>query len=163
MNEITLDIETTGLSPFECRITCIGCKTDNEEKMFLDIDEKKLLQDFWKWIGQFEMPRVVGFNVYSFDIRWIYLRSMKYDLEITKNIKTGWTDLQYSLQFYNRSARGKLNDYGCLLGIGEKEGDGLGAIILWEEAKYDELKKYCLQDIRITYELYQKCKKANVI
>ena len=38
---------------------------------------------------------------------------------------------------------------------GVKSGDGLGAIELYREGKIDELKKYCLDDVRITKEIYE--------
>ena len=40
------------------------------------------------------------------------------------------------------------------LGV-NKSGDGLLAIKLWREGKIEELKKYCLDDVRITKDLYE--------
>ena len=36
-----------------------------------------------------------------------------------------------------------------------KSGDGLGAIEMFKEGRIDELKKYCLDDVRITKEIYE--------
>jgi hypothetical protein len=37
----------------------------------------------------------------------------------------------------------------------EKTGTGLGAVSLWKEGKLDELKAYCLNDVKITKEIYE--------
>lgn len=36
-----------------------------------------------------------------------------------------------------------------------KSGDGLGAIELFKEGKMEELKRYCLDDVRLTKEIYE--------
>jgi DEAD/DEAH box helicase domain-containing protein len=36
-----------------------------------------------------------------------------------------------------------------------KSGDGLGAIEMFKEGRIEELKKYCLDDVRITKEIYE--------
>lgn len=36
-----------------------------------------------------------------------------------------------------------------------KSGDGLGAIEMYKEGRMEELKKYCLQDVQITKEIYE--------
>lgn len=37
--------------------------------------------------------------------------------------------------------------------LGSKSGDGAHAITLWEQNKRDELRKYCMQDVRLTAQL----------
>jgi len=49
-----------------------------------------------------------------------------------------------------------LNTVAKLLGCTPKSGDGLNAIKLWEKGKYDELQKYCFQDVLTTEEVYLK-------
>ncbi|MDP4001240.1 MAG: ribonuclease H-like domain-containing protein [bacterium] len=46
------------------------------------------------------------------------------------------------------------------LGVG-KSGDGLQALSLYKAGRIDELKKYCLQDVKITKELYDYVLKYN--
>jgi DEAD/DEAH box helicase domain-containing protein len=41
------------------------------------------------------------------------------------------------------------------LGMG-KSGDGLQAVRFWKEGRIDELKDYCLQDVRVTRDIYEK-------
>lgn len=44
------------------------------------------------------------------------------------------------------------------LGIG-KTGHGLEAITFYKEGRLEELEKYCINDVKITKELYELCKK----
>ena len=48
MKYIIYDIETTGLTPLKDRIVSIGIKTKEDERILINNDEKKLIQDFWK-------------------------------------------------------------------------------------------------------------------
>ena len=40
-----------------------------------------------------------------------------------------------------------------------KSGDGLKAVEWWEQGRYEEVKAYCLEDVRITRELYDYARK----
>jgi hypothetical protein len=44
-----------------------------------------------------------------------------------------------------------------------KSGHGLQAIEYYRKGKYDELKKYCLDDVKITHDLYEYGKKHNEV
>ena len=37
----------------------------------------------------------------------------------------------------------------------KKSGDGLGAVVHWRNGRIDQLKKYCLDDVRITKDVYE--------
>ncbi|OGD54847.1 hypothetical protein A3J78_00840 [Candidatus Beckwithbacteria bacterium RBG_13_35_6] len=41
----------------------------------------------------------------------------------------------------------------------QKIGNGLEAINFFEQGKLDELKKYCLKDVEITYKIYEHGRK----
>lgn len=159
---VILDIETTGLSPLDDRITAIGVKTETESNVFMDSDEKVMLGDFWAWLSAINNPIIIGYNVFAFDIKFLALRSMKHDVEVPVYLKHNWLDLQYELAFY-RDKYVKLDEYLKFAGLGNKNGTGLQAIKLWKEQKFDELKAYCKQDVELTYELYKRCKKCGIV
>jgi DEAD/DEAH box helicase domain-containing protein len=46
------------------------------------------------------------------------------------------------------------------LGCGKTQTSGLEAIRLWNEGKTEELKDYCLNDVRLTRDLYEKAREA---
>ena len=71
----------------------------------------------------------------------------------------------YVLRFFNtgEGARGKLDDYANLMGIQGKTSDGLEAVKMWTERDLKRLEEYCLQDCRITLELFNRCVKCKLI
>jgi DEAD/DEAH box helicase domain-containing protein len=92
---------------------------------------------------------IIGFSIYNFDLPLISKLYNNYDfskyiiLDILKEIEE------------KRGHRIKLDDLAqANIGVG-KNGNGLEAIELYREGKIDELKKYCLNDVKITKELYE--------
>ncbi len=92
---------------------------------------------------------IIGFSIYNFDLPLISKLYNNYDfskyiiLDILKEIEE------------KRGHRIKLDDLAQVnIGVG-KNGNGLEAIELYREGKIDELKKYCLNDVKITKELYE--------
>jgi len=96
-----------------------------------------------------ETGAIIGFSIYNFDLPLISKLYNNYDfskyiiLDILKEIEE------------KRGHRIKLDDLAqANIGVG-KNGNGLEAIELYREGKIDELKKYCLNDVKITKELYE--------
>lgn len=101
-------------------------------------------------------PRVVGFNLLGFD--YAVLKSAFAAASAGTPALDPYTlptvdlfdHLQRVLGF-----RPKLDDVArSTLGRG-KSGTGLDAIRLYQEGKWEELAQYCLDDVRITRELYE--------
>ena len=96
--------------------------------------------------------RLIGYNSLSFDIPCLnryYAGDLKKipHLDLLKKIEV-------SLGF-----RCKLDDVAkSTLGVG-KTGHGLDAVKYWNNGELDKLKKYCLDDVRITKDLYEYGKK----
>ena len=44
-----------------------------------------------------------------------------------------------------------------------KSGHGLEAVTWWKQGKYDEVKKYCLDDVKITKEIYEYALKNGLL
>ncbi|MGB9847816.1 MAG: ribonuclease H-like domain-containing protein [Minisyncoccia bacterium] len=91
---------------------------------------------------------IVGFSIYNFDLPLIEKHfNYKFDdhivLDILKEIEE------------KRGHKISLDEL-ALANIGQgKNGNGLEAIQLYKEGKIEELKKYCLNDVKITKELYE--------
>jgi uncharacterized protein YprB with RNaseH-like and TPR domain len=170
---LILDIETTGLNPLYDRITCIGVmrEDDKEVTCFYGEDEKKLLQEFWKYIENcfgllspqwIDPPfKVVGFNIIKFDCRFIHIRSMVNNVKATLKLKKYYLDLQYELAYFN-PPYGTLADY--LQTIGEtKNGNGTHAIELYRSGDWKHLVEYCKNDVLVTKKLFERCQDAGII
>ena len=151
-NIIVYDIETKDAfsdvggrdSLTNLEISVLGCYDYRDEKYH--IYEEKELPEFVQRLSQ--RPILVGFNSRRFDTP-ILQKYARFDLgdltqldimeEITKQLGH-----RVSLDSVARAT----------LSAG-KSGSGLEAIRLWREGKIDELKKYCLDDVRLTREIYE--------
>lgn len=150
--EAILDIETKntiqdgeGWNLKKFRISVIGVyftQTDTYETY-----EEHELPKLWKLLE--EMDRIIGYNILHFDLPVMnnyyagdFLQFPTLDLLV---------EVEKGLGF-----RVKLDDLAkANLGIG-KSGTGLQAIEFYKQGKMQELKDYCLQDVKVTKLLYDK-------
>ena len=152
MNVIVLDLESKftfdadgGREKFEALGISVAGVFDYEIGQYEAIEEK-FLEKLEKRLTL--KPLVVGFNIRRFDIPVLkpYLHfdpsglPMLDIMEEIQNIVGHRVSLQSVAQ--------------ATLGVG-KSGDGLDAIKYYREGDIDKLKKYCLDDVRLTKELYE--------
>lgn len=99
---------------------------------------------------------IIGFNINSFDLPVL---QPYYVGKLTK-FRT------FDIMDEVKSALGRrlaLNDLATATLNVKKSGHGLMAINYYHEGRWDELKKYCLDDVRITRDLFEYGKKHNTI
>ncbi|MHB8831248.1 MAG: ribonuclease H-like domain-containing protein [Patescibacteria group bacterium] len=150
--EIVLDIETQNtfqdVGAYKAsllKISVVGVyfyETDTFES-FLEADLPKL------WPRLERSSRIIGYNLFGFD----YPCMQTYYTGNIMNLPT--VDLLLEIE-KRLGFRIKLDTVAqATLGMG-KSGDGLQAVRFWKEGKIDELKDYCLQDVRVTRDIYEK-------
>ena len=150
MRAITFDIETKmtamtrgRLDVNELEITVVGVhdSVTGEYTSFL-ADE---LQRLWPVIESADM--LIGFNSDSFDIP---LLDRYYPGDLTKI-----PSLDILSEVYKALGRRvRLQSLAeATLGRGKK-GDGLKAGEWWDQGLFDKVREYCLEDVRLTRELY---------
>lgn len=66
MKHVCFDIETERLDPLTHRVTAIGIKTYDEERVFINKDESLLLKEFWNYLWGKDFM-LIGFNSKTFD------------------------------------------------------------------------------------------------
>lgn len=165
MENICFDIETTGLDPIRDRITAIGVRNEHGEDALIDKDEKRMLEAFWKMVGRkYPYLRLIGFNCLSFDMPFIIIRSFKHNVKVL-DIRGKVVDLRFVLSHGNRYQKGKLEEYAEIIGLDTKYNgyDGSDAIKLWESGQLEELKRYVLSDVQITYGIYERIKGVGLL
>lgn len=150
--EIVLDIETQNtfqdVGAYKAsllKISVVGVyfyETDTFES-FLEADLPKL------WPRLERSSRIIGYNLFGFD----YPCMQTY---YTGNIMSLPT-VDILLEIEKRLGfRIKLDTVAqATLGMG-KSGDGLQAVRFWKEGEIEKLKEYCLQDVRVTRDIYEK-------
>ncbi len=149
--EVVLDIETRNTfqdvgayNAALLQVSLVGCyfyETDTFEA-FLEPDLPKL------WPRLEKADRVIGYNLFGFD----YPCLQTYYTGDFRKIPT--VDLLLEIE-KRIGFRVKLDDVAhATLGVG-KSGHGLQAVEFWKNGEIDKLRDYCLQDVRITRDVYE--------
>jgi len=149
--EIVLDIETQNTfqdigahHPALLDISLIGVyfyETDTFET-FLEEDLPKL------WPRLERSDRIIGYNLFGFD----YPCMQSYYTGDLMKLPT--IDLMVEIE-KRIGFRVKLDDVAqATTGVG-KSGHGLMAVEFWRKGEIDKLREYCLQDVRVTRDVYE--------
>jgi len=149
-NYVVVDIETKNsffdvgaYDASKLDISVVGIYVAEEDK-FICYDEHEL-DKIWPILER--ATRIIGFNIIGFDYP-VMQKSYHGNLSDLTTL-----DMLYEFK-KTHNFRIKLDSLAKdTLGTG-KSGDGLQAIKYYEEGKIDELKKYCLDDVRITRDLF---------
>ncbi len=150
MRAITFDIEAISpnavrgrLDVNEMELTVVGIH-DSSTGEFSSFSREEL-PNLWPIIESADM--LIGFNSDTFDIP---LLNRYYPGDLTK-IRS----LDLLAEVYKVLGRRIRLDLLAQATLGRgKSGDGLKASVWWQEGKYDLVRKYCIEDVRITRELY---------
>ena len=156
MNKIVFDIETTEIIPLggnlnSLKIAVVGVY-DYKRNEYKTYDESQL-EELWELLRETES--IIGFNSDHFDIPLLnnfapfdLIKEFK-SIDILKSIKES-CGRRIKLDWIADATLGKT-----------KIGKGTEAVTWWKQGKYDEVKKYCLEDVKITKELYEYILKNN--
>lgn len=150
-NEVVLDIETQntfdevgGYFTDKLKVSLVGCyfyETDSYES-FLEPDLPKMFARLER------SGRIIGYN------------SIGFDMPVLNNYYLGnllnLPQLDILQIISNRLGyRIKLDDVAkATIGV-QKSAHGLQAVTWWKEGKIDEIREYCLQDVKVTKEVYE--------
>lgn len=149
--EVVLDIETRNTfqdvgayNPALLKVSLVGVyfyETDTFES-FLEEDLPKL------WPRLERANRIIGYNHIGFDMPCL---QQYYAGDL---LKLPLCDIMVELS--NRIGfRVKLDDVAhATLGVG-KSGHGLQAVEYWKNGEIEKLRDYCLQDVRVTRDVYE--------
>jgi len=133
-------------------VSVVGVYSYQADKFFA-FEEK----DFPRLEGMLaDAGRVIGFNSKHFDFP-VLQPHVRIDLR-----HVGHLDLMEDVE---RGAGFRIsldNLAQASLGVG-KSGNGLQAITWWREGNIEAVKKYCLDDVRITRDLYEYGKKQGSV
>lgn len=149
--EVVLDIETRNTfqdvgsyNPSLLQVSLVGVyfyETDTFES-FLEEDLPKL------WPRLERADRIIGYNLIGFD----YPCLQSYYSGELKRLPT--VDLLVEIE-KRLGFRIKLDDVAHgTLGVG-KSGHGLMAVEYWRKGEIEKLREYCLQDVRVTRDVYE--------
>jgi len=148
MREITFDIETKNLIPMfgsseRMEIAIVGIH-DSESGELTSYSEEELPK-LWPIIESADV--LIGFNSDSFDIP---LLNAYYPGDLTR-----LRSIDLLSEVYNMLGRRiRLQSLAeATLGHG-KSASGVEAVEWWQAGEYQKVRDYCLQDVKVTRELY---------
>ena len=158
-NHVTDYIKNAALDALSGQVLCIGYRLERDEPAILSSDadgEAAMLRQWWELLNTWErQPRLIGFNVKSFDLPFLIKRSWKHRVTVPYWIRNGryWNDLIVDLrevwQLGDNRAHGSLGAISRHLGLGEKTGNGADFANLWKTNRQAAID-YCLQDVKLT-------------
>lgn len=149
MRRITLDIETTsaaagGFDPSALTLSLIGIHdTEDDSYQSFTVPE---LPKLWPILERADL--LVGYNSDHFDIP---ILNKYYAGDLTK-IRS--VDLLNEIRNV-LGRRIKLDSVAKGTLGRKKSGHGLDAVKWWAEGKIEKVRKYCLDDVKITKEIYE--------
>lgn len=158
----------TGLEGTFGRICCIGyIKEDNREvikKGVLSGSEKGMLQRFWDIASDVE--RFVGHNIWSFDLPFIYKRSLisgvkpRTDISFARYRNTPIYDTMCEWELWNldKDRKQKLDTLAKVFNLPSSKDEMDGSIIwqYFQEGKIEDICRYCMKDVELTRQVYYK-------
>lgn len=149
MRRITLDIETLSAAgaffdPKSMELT-VACIHDTETGLFTSYTVPEL-PSLWPILEKADL--IVGYNSDHFDIP-ILNKYYAGDLSKIRSI-----DLLSEIRNV-LGKRLKLDSVAEATLGRKKTGHGLDAITWWQKGEYEKVKKYCIEDVRITKDVYE--------
>jgi|TARA_Y100000310_G_scaffold38954_1_gene36510 DNA polymerase elongation subunit (family B) len=167
-NDLEEEEKTKLINPIDSKIIALGIRYKNENKIFMNENEKEILSEFWNEWNKIKKENpsnlIVGFNIVNFDIPFITSRSFIHNIKITPFILKLVIDLREKINAYRYGkTRGKLTDYGKFLGLDVLDIDGNKIAELCIEKNWDKIKEYLVKDLEITEELFKRAKETNIL
>lgn len=145
------------------RILCIGLAVNNEPARILEGDEKDILKKFWEEAETADI--FVGHNIFDFDMRFIYQRSIilevipSQDLSFARYRSRPIFDTMYEWSKWNMYNKISLDVLTRAMGIkSPKEGeiDGSKVFDYFKAGKLEEIYEYCKADVDAVRAVYKK-------
>jgi len=154
---VVFDVETTGLRSSEgCQVTCI-CAKDNENNWFsfASTNEELLISTFLDWLNKKEFDLLVSANGRDFDIPFLMIRGAFF-CNILPEKFYKLTKEHFDIINDITSYRISLDNLARLYNFPLKSGNGFTAVNLFKNNQLEDLRAYCIDDVKLTEKIYLK-------
>ncbi len=152
-------VETADMRPIE---RVFGIDEEGNEQ-----DEKSLLLDFLAFMKDFnlETDELVGHNLVSFDLPYIFQRCLVHRIPVQPFVTNGQLCVRQifdTMQHWwlgNRGGRVSLDDLAWALGLESSkttEVEGSKVFDLYQAGKLQQIREYNLNDVRLTRKIYER-------
>lgn len=160
-----IDIETESLDPKEGRIICIGVKDIGAEKtiVFYNENEEQMIKDFLGYFHNEGFREIIGYNV-LFDIRFIFVKCLKYEIASNGFFSATFTDLLTTMKsvrrMYSYNKPGTLNEWAKFLFDDGKILLSNSIETLYKEGRIDDILNYNKKDLELTFRMWERIEKV---
>lgn len=180
------DHSKTALSGDFGRILCIGYTDDqpngkiergvigwDEECQRFSEDEQSILIDFWERLRNFRpnTDRIVGHNIFEFDLKFIYKRSVinrvrpTVDLSFARYRSQPIFDTMCEWEKWSYGSKISLDKLAKVLGLPSSKDGGVDGSQVYDWFKLGQhraIKDYCLRDVELTRNIFRRMVFADV-
>ncbi len=130
-------------------------------------DERIILTEFWRRMRTFRphIDRIVGHNIYDFDLKFILKRSIIHgarptvELSFARYRNQPIFDTMYEWERWSYGSKVSLETLGKALGFESSKRNGVdGSQIysLFEAGEHRAIHDYCLKDVELTRAIYKR-------
>lgn len=158
-------VEKAALDAMTGQILAIGMSENNGEvSVILDqhqTDEKHMLIAFWNTVTERRNARFIGFNIFGFDLPFLFRRSLVYGIQPSAILRgprywdTRFVDLMDVYSCGNRDQRISLDNLCKMLGIEGKAESGAD-FHKWFREDPSKARAYLMHDLEITAQIAER-------
>jgi 3'-5' exonuclease len=163
------------------RIICIGmliqedgrptetrafvARIDPSDTLAVSIEkEGAALREFWSAV----MPDdyFIGHNILDFDLPFLWNRSLVCGVRASRPLLLERKSVQFTFDTmqvwghwsgsHGSRQYASLNNLSQVLGLPGKSGAGNQVYDLWRRQRFDEIRDYCLSDVKLEYDVYRR-------
>jgi hypothetical protein len=162
------------------RILCIGYANDDRfdrlrygvlgwdvEREQFTCDERQILTEFWEMLRGFRpsVDRIVGHNLFDFDLKFIYKRSVVHGVEPTVELSFAryrnqpLFDTMYEWERWGYGSKISLDRLARVLNLPSSKDagvDGSRVCELFTAGEHRVIHDYCLRDVELTQAIYRR-------
>ena len=139
----------------------------NSERGCFNDDEGEILRDFWELMRSFRpcVERIVGHNIYNFDLRFIYKRSVvcgvrpSIELNFARYRNQPIYDTMCEWEKWNMRDCISLDRLARVLSLESpktSECDGSRIAEVFERGEHQTIRDYCVKDVLTTRRIYRR-------
>lgn len=158
-------VEESGLNGAFGRICCLGYAQNDDPVRCLSGDEITILNQFWQLAKKTDL--FVGFNLFDFDLRFIWQRSIilgvtpAIDLPFVRHTSSPIYDIMYEWSRWSGGvgSRISLDALAQALNLpSPKNGSVSGRTVAkaYSEGRIAEICAYCSKDVEVTRSIYKR-------
>jgi len=159
-------VAKTSFDPAHGHICTIGWAFGDDEPKSLHaesvFEEASILRDFFSFMPDIGLVRVIGHNVAAFDLRFLLCRAIVLGVKIPRAIPRDtkpWSETIFDTMTAWAGVRGtiSLDRLATALGL-EGKGDFDGSMVAeaWANGEHEKIAAYCRDDVEAVRQIHKK-------